>query len=431
MESFIHVITFFGYRFHHHVLSPEPANDSEAARITANVNNPELMGLITLLFYQQKLVGNGYYQGGALKYTMILHGQLPVAFQPLENGRRSLIETFLLHAYKLLQEHYWSLDESEFEEYKAQAGDCAAPDELDVPIARGAVRVPVVAGPAPGDDMDVDILFGDVDRIGYVDRRKGVFWKKAIQEKPTCPVENPQPVLADHNDMSTLFVSLFKDEDGNTLDLNDLRGDKRFDQFLNWKMIAYLRKKGKTGQRQDNLSGDDSGTKRKRDIGDSGDDDEAATPPKRHAITRTDGPRTRAFAKVQTETTTEQEEVVLGQEPTTRRSTTRRRGTARTTVLAAELAPTQKASKSRSRKAAQKPSETRARAKKAVKSQPTKTATKASASRKAQTVRKPSSPRRPTAIKADAAGNSRSTKFKALPPPAPGARRSQRLASKP
>ncbi|EKM56598.1 uncharacterized protein PHACADRAFT_194191 [Phanerochaete carnosa HHB-10118-sp] len=426
LESFIHVITFFGYRFHHHELSSEPTDDTEDACVTANANNPELMGLISVFFYHQKKVCNGYYKGGGLKYHFILSGKPPVAFEPLKNGQRSLIETFLFRAYKLLQEHYWSLDESEYEEYAVQEGDCAALDEVDIPLPGGAP--PRVSGMLEPPTGPYKMLWGDL--ASDIKENNGAFWTESLLQKPTCPFDDPQPVLGDHKKLGMLFLRFAVDERGNSVDLDSFRNDKRFDQFLSWKMICYLNRKGKTGQWKGNSSEEESKLKRKRDLEDTGDDDEAATPAKRHATIRTDGPITRALEKAEKEAA--QAKVVAQQQSALPRlPTAQRQAASRRATTDAKTAPTRKSADSRPKKEADDSLKTSSKAKKAAKSQRTKAAVKTSASRKAQAMRKPSDPRRPATLTTGAAKKATVTasKTKAVSPPAP-TRRSERLARK-
>ncbi|EKM56600.1 uncharacterized protein PHACADRAFT_207804 [Phanerochaete carnosa HHB-10118-sp] len=425
LESFIHVITFLAYRFHDHELSSEPLEDTEDAQITANANNPELMGLVSVFFYAQKRVGNGFYKGGGLKYHMILSGLPPVPFKPLKNGKRSLVETFLLKAYQLLQEHYWSLDESEFAEYAAHEGDCAAPDEVDY-VATSGPPLPLVEAPAEylgQDPIYASMWARNARRTVKSSKGKEVFWKTVVRKKPSCPFDDPQPVLESHTDLAFLFLSIARDEHGNDLDLQAYRDDKRFDQFLNWRMVCYLDRKGKTGQWKTPSPSGESGAKRKREEEDTG---EAPKAPKRPTVPRTGGPRTRALVKAE-------EQAVAPQEAAVKKAATGKRKSAaatavgRSMITVAKAAPPQKATGPQSKK---KAPTSRAASKKGNKPQPTKTATKASASRKAQASRKSPSPRRPAAVKAEVTGRrSKTAKAKAAAPPAP-TRRSERLAKK-
>ncbi|EKM56603.1 uncharacterized protein PHACADRAFT_194196, partial [Phanerochaete carnosa HHB-10118-sp] len=427
LESFIYVITFLAYRFHHHELSSEPLEDTEDARITANANNQELMGFVNIFFYAQKRVGNGFFTGGRLKYQTIFSGAPPAPFKPFKNGKHSLVETFLLKAYRLLQEHYWSLDESEFAEYAAHEGDCAAPDEVD---EVGTSAPPPIPAEVPTKLSGRGSIFTSMRarnarRTVKSSKGKEVFWETVVQEKPFCPFDDPQPVLESHTDLTFLFLSVAQDEHGHDLDIQAYRNDKRFDQFLSWRMIGYLNRKGKTGQWKGIPSwSSDYAAKRKRDVEDTG-EDEALTPPKRPTVLQTEGPRTRALAKAI-------EQAVALQEAVVRRAVTRNRKTATATAASrsAKTAPPKKATSAQPKKHTAKVPTSRAVPKKGGKPQPTKTVTKASASRKAQAARKSPSPRRSAAVKAETTGRrSKVTKAEAPPPPAP-TRRPKRLAKK-
>ncbi|GJE86589.1 hypothetical protein PsYK624_026690 [Phanerochaete sordida] len=151
LESFVHVITFLGWRFHHHELSPQPVNDTEDARIQANADNNDLTALVGAFFYQQQRAGAGFYTGGTLKYRAILDGKLLIPFKRLPNGHNPMIDTFLTQAYRLLQEHYWSLDMSAYEKYAVAASDRADPDESDRPLLKEPPETLAATAPLAGD----------------------------------------------------------------------------------------------------------------------------------------------------------------------------------------------------------------------------------------------------------------------------------------
>ncbi|GJE86573.1 hypothetical protein PsYK624_026530 [Phanerochaete sordida] len=411
LESFVHVITFFACRFHDHDLSSEPENDTEEANILANANNQELMGLISLFFYHQKRVGNGFYRGGALKYQMILLGSPPINFKALKSGMRSPLETFLSKAYKLLQEHYWSLDESELEEYAVRGGDCAAPDEIDVdlPAPPEAPQAPVVPGPAIGEDDAFVEMWAEY--AAEAKPKDAAYWRGAAQTKATCPFADPQPVLRDHRELAMVFLSFLKDADGRNRVLDAYAGDKRFDQFLSRKMILYLQCRGPSGRCR--AVSEQSTAKRKRELEDAGDDDDDddATPPKKPAPPRTDGPRTRARSRAR-------EAAAQAEEPAPQGTSTTRRA-ARAAAPAPKPTSTSKTTKRRPAKTAR------------AADKPAKTAPKASASRRAQAARRPASPRRAVAVKAEVTRKAPAPRSKAkAAPPAEPTRRSQRLACK-
>lgn len=325
------------------------------------------------------------------------------------------METSLVKAYQLLQEHYWSLDEADFSDYAAHEGDVASPDEFET---LGAVTAAPVEAPSEylgQDPVYATIRAMNAARTASSSKGKMVFWKTVVRKKPTCPFENPQPVLNSHTDLAFLFLVVASDEQGNDLDLREYRNDKTFDQFLSWRMVAYLKKKGNTGQWNGNTGSSAESAKRKREEDDTG-EDEVPTPPKKPALARATASKTRS-------TVVEEGAVVTAKIAVPGRKTSTR-------ARSAKVMPPQCTAKAQAKNASKKVSPSRA-APKVAKAQPTKAAAKKAASRKAQVIRKPSSPRRSAALKAEVTGRGRAPKTKAAERPAPPpTRRSARLASK-
>ncbi|EKM56996.1 uncharacterized protein PHACADRAFT_119131 [Phanerochaete carnosa HHB-10118-sp] len=248
LEAFVHVILWFACRFHLHDHSPDPEDSSKAACIKANVDNPALLSMVYVFFYFQKRVGGGYYKGGAAKYKAILRGEPPITFEALEDGRLPLLGKFLLHAYKLLSEHYWAMDQAEMEQWDVRPGDRVSPDEIEV------VRpAPVAVRAASSEDEDEDeelesYLDAYVEQYDDDEFELELEAEIAQAKKMNCPFRNPRRVLEGHAALGTLFIRMFREKGGEKVDLRGLRDDKRFDQFLSWKMLCFLNQPGPTGK---------------------------------------------------------------------------------------------------------------------------------------------------------------------------------------
>ncbi|EKM56998.1 uncharacterized protein PHACADRAFT_208163 [Phanerochaete carnosa HHB-10118-sp] len=250
MESFIHVITFFAFRYHRHKASPVAENtDSESFQKQAASENNGLMGFINGFFYEQRRVSRGYYQGGSIKRGYIETGKSPVALLPLPNGRRPLIAEFLDGAYLLLREHYEATEPGRYDEFAVQQSDNASPDEVDESPPNGPPEDSTSKSdakrsvPVPNEEEEEAIclrLLADGGwRLGDGRRRRA--------GASTSSVNQPRRVLDDYEELGKLFVLMFMDENGKKLDLTGLRDDKRFDQFRSWHEFGWTQRKGKSG----------------------------------------------------------------------------------------------------------------------------------------------------------------------------------------
>lgn len=402
MESFIYVITFFGFRYHYHEMSPTATNDdSIPVQKQAASENNGLMGLINCFFYEQRRVGRGYYEGGATKRKHIKSGDPPLELRPLPNGRTPLIATFLDEAYKLLQEHYATTRPGRYEEFGARKNDQAAPDEGDDPPPDGppgasGSRSESSSAPAgyAAKEEDIEDWRGWLVEEGAVIKDK----KANPREVPVRPSEDPKRVLDDHVALGTLFASMVLDKDGNPLDLTGLRDDKRYDQFRCFDEFVWQRKKGKSTAHKGTPQGDSSmqqtaASKRSREV--SPEDEpvpKRTTPLRRNAK----GPENRPGRKVKFDVLVKTS----------------------ATVSAKAKSQAQKATTSRKRTVPRKD----------TKAQNTKPARKAAASRQAQASRQPSSPRRAAALKAEVTAKTTVSRRAVVAAVALGMRRSKRLA---
>lgn len=401
LESFIYVITFFGFRYHHHKTSLIAKNtDSVAFQKQAASDNNGFMGYITGFFYEQRRAGRGYYEGGSIKRIFIESGVPPLVLQPLDNGRRPLIARFLAGGYKLLKEHYAATRPGRYEEFAVRPSDQAAPDEGDHPPPdRPDASDPRsrIVSTAAGRAVQMKRLgawrnFITTERVEFEDD------EESLAAVSNSPFEDPKRVLDDHVALGKLFASMVVDKNGEQLDLTGLLGDKRFDQFRCWDEYGYTRKKGKSGHRRGASPGNSSAqqtTASKRSREDLPEDEpvpKRATPPRRSAK----GMEKRSGRKARFD--------VLAKSPTA--------------VGAKGKLQAQKVTASRKRTAPRKD----------TKAQNTKPVRKAAASRQAQASRLPSNPRRAITLKAEVTAKTAISKRVEVAAVAWGMRRSKRLA---
>ncbi|GJE86587.1 hypothetical protein PsYK624_026670 [Phanerochaete sordida] len=385
VESFVYVVLFYAFRFHHHELSPAPENSSEEACIEANVENVPLMNRIYVFFYLQMQVGGGYYKGGADKYYAILRGEPPMTLRPLEDGRITLLGDFLSRAYKLLSEHYWALDQADLEQWDVKPGDHVSPDEAGAAQqARGKQLADAeLAKIAEETENQLSSYLDDMGKDHANDVRRPEDEAEArlrrAQGMP-CPFRDPQRVLDTHEEMSRIFYHIFFESGGVRIDVSPFLVDKRYDQFLSWKQLCFLDQRGPTGKplRKALLDLSREREKRKRSEDDEPENvqDDVPPPPKKKAsAAKASEPKVKKAAKPSA-------------------SSTRKR------VPVPKVAD------------------------------PKKTTRKVPAPRKAAAGRKPASPRRGDAVKAEATGRSRSSKSAKAVQPVAATRRSTRLAAK-
>lgn len=395
LESFVNVLTFFGFRFHHHELSPVAKNtDTIAVQKQAASENTGLMGFINSFFYEQRRVARGFYAGGGTKKKFIRLAASPIDLYPLENGQQSLLGQFLDNAYLLLHEHYAATPKDRYAEFAVRPGDEASPDEDDPPPDGPPKAAPPKPSTKPAmPEAKRDLLRAAMARGGWSGRKTGnkagtddtnrerrtPFQKL---EKAMVPViENPRRVLDSHDALGQLFFDIFHDEDDNEIDLTPFQGDKRFDQFRSWHDFGWIPKRLKCGEHRSRPSDDKStsresaGSKRAREE----DVAELERPAKR--------------------TTPSPEPEGQKQNPKATR---------------------ENAASTRKQAAAPRKRATR----RARKDTSVKTSVKVTASSKVVRVREPSSPRRATAVKAEI------TRKAAKVEVTLGSRRSQRLAAK-
>ncbi|GJE86570.1 hypothetical protein PsYK624_026500 [Phanerochaete sordida] len=398
MESFVNVLTFFAFRYHHHKHSPVAENtDSEAQQKQAASENNGLMGFVNGFFYEQRKVGRGFYQGGATKRIFIDFGKPPVVLRDLKNGRRPLIATFLDAAYKLLNEHYSATEADRYKEYIVRKNDAASADEdhaapPDGPpgAAQGKIEGPqfnseekdeayrkwMAQAGWNGDDSDCESGDGD-DLDDFMP-----------QGPPVPLVPNPQRCLDDHRALGVLFRRLLDRKDGQRRDLTAFGHDKRFDQFRSWHEFGWTPRRLRCGEHR---LGSRESNKRSRDDDDDADAD-GEGPAAKKASPPCEQPEAAALKA------------------------------ARGKTVAAKKAP----AKAQPKTAKAAPGK-RAAPRKAAKGAPAKTVVKATTTRKAVKLREPGSPRRATAVKAEV---TKKTVVVARVEAAPAARRSQRLAAK-
>ena len=219
LESFIHVPVYCFLRYHKHDLSLANAemlkNASQDEQVAANMENDRLTNRKNNYFYQQASHKNGLYSGGDVKHCTILTGRPPVQLDDQTSpGARLLKELFLL-----LQNHYNMI---KFEELRHFLADPKSPPRSLPRQIEGAAQAPR--------QLFVD-PFRDIEEADTGPTADG--------NSPT-PSRSPSAVSAgsassrpldSHARIVAIFKSVWRDKNGQLLDMGPYENDKLYDQF--------------------------------------------------------------------------------------------------------------------------------------------------------------------------------------------------------
>ncbi|KAI0685725.1 hypothetical protein BC835DRAFT_1309836 [Cytidiella melzeri] len=149
LESFIHVLTYCGLRFHRHSLTNHKIGQKlqQADLIKQNANNGRLSEYAWLYFEQSVDCGGGIYMGGREKLARIQIGSPDFSFS---TGHVSPILVDLFDKlFRLLKTHYSTIDLKELEQYRGWPSSSLDPppsqdtkDNSAVPVVRALNSLP-------------------------------------------------------------------------------------------------------------------------------------------------------------------------------------------------------------------------------------------------------------------------------------------------
>ena len=196
------------FRFHLHEHSPKECDLDSTRREQqlANAKNERLAKKVDQYFYEDAETVEGYFVGGTNKQEAIMGRGCPVKLLKQPYGP-TLLAVLLDRAYALLRQHYSAINFRDLEPYAVELPD--RPLRKDLHEAKP---------PTNAEDR-------------FCQRGIELGNNKSVKKPPVPPPDDTKRVLDNHEAMCLLFRDVFRDEDGNPIDINPHRGDKFFDQF--------------------------------------------------------------------------------------------------------------------------------------------------------------------------------------------------------
>lgn len=242
LESFVYVILFNALRFHRHQLmkgAPDLLAPVKKQR-EYNAKNEGLASLIYYFFHHATRHENGYTSASDQKWLHIEVGRPPITLEAGRHGQTPLAR-WLARAYRLLHEHYKTIDLSELERFgvpetnsdspagsneESHAGAPDEPEEKDwyIPSVLEAHSLPV--------------------NLPQEDPASPASSTTSSRSRHTFRTSRP---LDTHSALLKLFDSAFKDDDGRPLNLRFFKGDKWWDLCNGQRVFTSSKPKNPSG----------------------------------------------------------------------------------------------------------------------------------------------------------------------------------------
>ena len=217
LESFIHIPVYCFLRYHKHDLSSANIdtlkNASRDVQITANMENDALTNCKLDYFYQQASYSNGLFSGGKMKYYTILAGTPPIELEDQTSPGAKLLKEL----FSLLLSHYRRI---KFDELRHFLADPKSPPR---------------SLPRQDEGADQEQLF--VDPFRDIEETVAV---PAVEGNSPTPSRSPSAISAgsassrpldSHARIVAIFKSVWRDKNGQLLDMGPYENDKLYDQF--------------------------------------------------------------------------------------------------------------------------------------------------------------------------------------------------------
>ena len=282
LESFIYVIVYMAFRFHRHHLTPPNWKDLDtyAKQVQANADNERLAKAVDNFFYEDFITHGGLFVGGHHKSSQIRDAKPPLVLAPGRSGPTMLGE-FLSKAYKLLHQHSLTVNESALARYAVEpldessdTSDSPGPsarqrnrNNIDIlPFIR--ILPPGRRGYSPSTALQPVAMPSSrspsksLNKPSSAEKPSPGHVSKPVSERSETSSQSssssarssnslkPSAVLADHNALLELFISMFMDADNKPRDLfsNDNVDEKIFDQFDGLKAFVAIELKNSSGR---------------------------------------------------------------------------------------------------------------------------------------------------------------------------------------
>ncbi|GJE93362.1 hypothetical protein PsYK624_095210 [Phanerochaete sordida] len=232
IESFVHVATYMGMRFHWHEFSP-PNNEvpkTHELRDAFNNANSSLALQTYNYFFLRQSTNKSVVIGGVVKRMSIRANMLPVDFR-LHRGKKPLIDVFLTRALDLLHRRYGQLNLKDYDS------------------AYGFTRPNHVAPPLPSDDrpeaeprMAKASTYLCISEMPTGDGLVSWDWDDDEPDLESAPVTAaPGPrVGPNHEDLNNIFSMIFCYPNSKPRDLSAYHDDKAFDHFAGQGTVGYV-----------------------------------------------------------------------------------------------------------------------------------------------------------------------------------------------
>jgi hypothetical protein len=214
------------FRFHLHDLSPPKCREITRYedQLEANSLNDALAKRVDYIFYEDKETIDGYFVGGTNKHKEILVTGCPIKLTDEHYGPTPL-SLLLIRAFTLLRQHYMAIDHKDLKRY--------APPSLLI----GHTKKTPTQEKKPLRIHVLRDLEEDDEPEHESDSNTDAKSLNPVVAVPTLPPVQPKRVLDNHRAMFNVFTGVFRDEDGEDMDVSDFKDDKTFDQFDGLKAI--------------------------------------------------------------------------------------------------------------------------------------------------------------------------------------------------